>query len=303
MPKDEHRATDLGRALDGFLQTVVFESGLSEKTLSAYGADLQAYAASLAAAEVTRPRDIERDHVLEYLIGLRKRGLAPRSLARHLSSIRRFHRYLAAEGLLAADPTADFESPRHVQPLPRVLSPAEIERLIDAVDTSTTRGLRDAAILELFYSCGLRVSELAALALKDVFLDESSVRVRGKGSKVRLVPLGRTAAQRLTEWFGVRAAWTPREPIVFIGQRGARMGRMSLWNVVKRAARAANLRGSVKPHTLRHSFATHLLDGGADLRAVQEMLGHADIGTTQIYTHVSADRLSRAHRDYHPRAK
>jgi integrase/recombinase XerD len=303
MPKVAPGVTELDRALDGFLQTVVFESGLSERTLSAYGADLRAYVASLSAAEVFRPREIGRDHVLEYLIGLRKRGLAPRSLARHLSAIRRFHRYLAAEGLLKADPTGDFETPRHVKPLPRVLSPAEIERLIDSVDTTTSLGLRDAAILELFYSCGLRVSELGALALKDVSMEEASVRVRGKGSKVRLVPLGRAAMQRLSKWLAVRAEWKPCEPAVFIGQRGARMGRTSLWSVVKRAAREANLRGNVKPHTLRHSFATHLLDGGADLRAVQEMLGHADIGTTQIYTHVSADRLSRTHREHHPRAK
>ena len=294
---------EIDRALDGFLQTVVFESGLSEKTLAAYGADLRAYVKSLSAAEVTRPRGIDRDHVLGHLISLRKSGLAPRSLARHLSAIRRFHRYLAAEKLREPDPTADFESPRHVKPLPRVLSHTEVERLIEAVDTTTTRGLRDATILELFYSCGLRISELAALELKDVGLSESSVRVRGKGSKVRLVPLGRAAIDRVTAWLGSRADWKPRDPAVFIGARGGRMGRTALWDVVKRAAREANLRGNVKPHTLRHSFATHLLDGGADLRAVQEMLGHADIGTTQIYTHVSAERLAGTHRTHHPRAK
>jgi integrase/recombinase XerD len=302
MSADASRATELDRALDGFLHTVVFESGLSEKTLSAYGADLRAYIASLAAAKVTRPRDIERDHVLGHLIALRKGGLAPRSLARHLSAIRRFHRHLSAEGIISTDPTADFESPRHVKPLPRVLSLSEVERLIASAD-STPIGIRDAAILELLYSCGLRISELGALSIKDVYIEESAVRVRGKGSKVRLVPLGRTVLKRVAEWLDVRAQWKPRDTTVFIGRRGGRMGRTTLWNVVKRAAREANLRGNVKPHTLRHSFATHLLDGGADLRAVQEMLGHSDIGTTQIYTHVSAERLSATHRAHHPRAK
>jgi len=296
-------ANELQNALEAFLQATVFESGLSEQTLAAYGADLAAYVAALASAGVRRPASIDRDHVLGHLIALRKGGLSPRSLSRHLSAIRRFHRYLGAEGLLKIDPTGDFESPRHVKPLPRVLSPSEVERLVESIDTSTPRGVRDAAILELFYSSGLRISEVASLPMKGVSTEESTVRVRGKGSKVRLVPLGRMAMQRLNDWLAVRGEWKPKDATVFIGPRGACMGRTALWTVVKRAARGANLRGNTTPHTLRHSFATHLLDGGADLRAVQEMLGHADIGTTQIYTHVSADRLSRAHRDFHPRAK
>jgi integrase/recombinase XerD len=297
------KPSELSRALDAFLQAIVFESGLSDRTLSAYAGDLRRYIASLDDAGIRTPRGIERDHVLEHLIALRKKGLAPRSLARHVSAIRRFHRFLHGEGLVKSDPTADFETPRHVTPLPRVLSPSEVERLIDSVDTTTTRGVRDAAILELFYSCGLRISELTRLPIKDVSVDEASVRVRGKGSKVRLVPLGRTAIHRLNDWLALRSEWKPKDETVFIGRRGKRMSRTSLWQVVKRAARDARLRGNATPHTLRHSFATHLLDGGADLRAVQEMLGHADIGTTQVYTHVSADRLSRAHRDFHPRAK
>lgn len=303
MPRGERTPTEIDRALDAFLQTAVFEFGLAEKSISAYAHDLRSYVDSLGDAGITRLSQLERDHVLGHLIALRKHGLSPRTLARHLSAIRRFHRYLVSERAMDEDPTADFESPRHVKPLPRVLSPSEVERVIGCVDTTTPRGVRDAAILELFYSCGLRVSELSGLPANDVSMDEASLRVRGKGSKVRLVPLGRECMQRLTRWLEVRTEWKPRDPTLFVGPGGRRMGRTTVWQVVKRASREAHLRGNVTPHTLRHSFATHLLDGGADLRAVQEMLGHADIGTTQIYTHVSADRLSRTHRSFHPRAK
>lgn len=303
MPGETRRESELDLALDAFLRTVVYESGLAEKTLSAYASDLKAYISSLRDAAVLVPGRIERDHVLGHLIALRKRGLAPRSLSRHLSAIRRFHQHLAGEKIIESDPTADFESPRHVKSLPNVLSPSEVERVIESPDLTTPKGVRDAAILELFYSCGLRISELAALPLKDVSIEEATVRVRGKGSKVRLVPLGRTAMQRLSAWLGVRAEMQPGESVLFVGPGGKRMGRTTVWQVVKRAARDAHVRGNVTPHSLRHSFATHMLDQGADLRAVQEMLGHADIGTTQIYTHVSSDRLSKAHRAFHPRAK
>ncbi len=293
----------LHAALESFLRASVFESGLAEKTLSAYGADLHTYLAFLEKQGVREPDRVTRDVVLEHLIALRKAGLAARSTARHLSAIRRFHRFMAHEKIAAADPTDDFDSPRTGRALPRVLSPRDVERLIAAPDTSTPEGLRDAAILELFYSCGLRISELAVLPISNVLLEESSVRVRGKGSKVREVPIGRQAMGRISTWIDVRAIWKPKHTTLFINRRGSHMGRTSLWTVVKRAASLAGLPADVTPHTLRHSFATHLLDGGADLRAVQEMLGHADISTTQIYTHVSTDRLAKAHRNFHPRAK
>lgn len=296
------RRGPLAALLDGYLKAGVFESGLSEKTLVAYASDLSRYIARLEDAGIADPSDILREDVLDHLIALRKEGLAARSVARHLSAIRRFHLYLAAEGLLEKDPTQDFDSPRMTRSLPHVLSPGEVEALIAAPDLGSEKGLRDSAILELFYSCGLRVSELAALTLRDVSLEESSLRVRGKGSKVRIVPLGERAAERLNAWFDIRPGWNAKRPSVFVSTRGNQMNRTSVWKVVKDAARSANIRQNVTPHMLRHSFATHLLDNGADLRAVQEMLGHADIATTQIYTHVSTDRLSKAHQEFHPRA-
>ena len=292
----------LTRLLDRYIEASVFESGLADKTLVAYAADLRRYIAHLEDGGIRKPDDILREDVLDHLITLRKEKLAARSIARHLSAIRRFHQFLVDERLLESNPTEDFDSPRVIKSLPHVLSASEVERLINAPDLSTEKGIRDAAILELFYSCGLRISELAQLPLHDLSLEESAVRVRGKGSKVRLVPLGGRAIERLEAWLELRPGWKAKGGALFVSTRGKPMSRTSVWQVVKDAARAANIRQNVSPHMLRHSFATHLLDNGADLRAVQEMLGHADIATTQIYTHVSTDRLSKAHQQFHPRA-
>jgi integrase/recombinase XerD len=287
--------------LDQFMQASVFESGLADRTLSAYSADIGAYLAFLDSVGIRDPGAIARNHVLDHLILLRREGLSARSAARHLSAIRRFHRFLREERFAPSDPTDGFDSPRLIRSLPHVLTSMEVERLLEAPDQTTPQGLRDSAILELFYSCGLRISELSGLPLRDVSLDESSVRVRGKGTKVRLVPLGRRAMERIRAWLEVRGQGKVRDDTLFLSTRGTRMSRTSVWQVVKRHARAANISKNVTPHTLRHCFATHLLDHGADLRAVQEMLGHADIATTQIYTHVSVERLSRAHKEFHPR--
>jgi integrase/recombinase XerD len=284
------------------MEAAVFESGLSERTLSAYSADLRTYLDHLAASGVRRPQDIAREHVLDHLIAIRKAGLSTRSATRHLSAIRRFHGFLRDEHVVDTDPTDGFDSPRLMQALPHVLSQVEVERLLSAPDTSKPQGVRDAAIMELFYSSGLRISELAGLRLRDVSLEESALRAHGKGTKVRLVPLGEKAINRIRDWLEIRAQGKVVDDTLFLSTRGRRMSRTSLWQVVKRCARAANIRQNVTPHMLRHSFATHLLDHGADLRAVQEMLGHSDIATTQIYTHVSVERLSRAHKDFHPRA-
>lgn len=288
--------------VDQFLQTAVFEAGLAEATVSAYAADLRGYVEFLEAAGVREPRQITREIVLDHLIALRKTPLAARSTARHLSAIRRFHAFLRDEHALVTDPTEDFDTPRLKRGLPKALSNSDIERMLDAPDRTTREGVRDAAILELFYSCGLRISELAKLPLRDVSLEEGAIRVRGKGAKVRLVPIGARATDRVRAWMAVRADEHARDETLFVNGRGRRMSRTGVWLVVKRYARAANVRQNVTPHMLRHTFATHLLDNGADLRAVQEMLGHKDIATTQIYTHVSTDRLSKAHRAFHPRA-
>jgi integrase/recombinase XerD len=287
--------------LDRFLEAAVIEAGFSEATLDAYSRDLRRYVAHMEDRSIAHPNDVIREDVLDHLIALRRDGMATRSTARHLSAIRAFHRFLKAEGISEKDPVEGFDSPRLIQSLPHVLSSKEVEDLLAAPDRETPEGTRDAAILELFYSCGLRISELANLPLRETALEESSVRVRGKGTKTRLVPLGARAIERIAAWLQVRNDQTILDDTLFLSSRGRRMSRTGVWQVVKRHANMAGIRQNVTPHMLRHSFATHLLDNGADLRAVQEMLGHSDIGTTQIYTHVSAERLSRAHRDFHPR--
>jgi len=287
--------------LDRFMEAGVFEAGLSERTLSAYAADIRRYLAGLALQGIDDMNEVLREDVLDHLDALGIQGLGARSVSRHLSAIRQFHRFLASERVVAKDIVEVFDSPRLTRSLPKFLSSAEVERLLAAPDPASPTGLRDAAILEVFYSCGLRISELAGLLLQDISLEESTVRVRGKGSKVRVVPLGRGAIAKVHPWMAQRETWGPKAPMLFLGRAGQRMSRTGVWLVVKHCARAANIRQNVTPHMLRHSFATHLLDHGADLRAVQEMLGHSDIATTQIYTHVSSERLAQAHKQFHPR--
>lgn len=298
----DEQPTPLQLQLDSYLRASVFESGLAEKSLEAYASDLNRYLGELSGNGIDKPEDILREDVLDHLIALRKENMVARSISRHLSAIRRFHLYLVDERITDTNPTEDFDSPRIVNSLPHVLSSQEIESMLASPDASTDKGIRDTAILEIFYSCGLRISELSNLHVMNVQLNESSIRVQGKGSKTRLIPLGGKAIQAISYWYSVRVRWKQNDNTVFLSTRGLRMSRQSIWLVVKHAARAANIRQNVTPHMLRHSFATHLLDNGADLRAVQEMLGHSDISTTQIYTHVSRDRLSSAHQKFHPRA-
>jgi integrase/recombinase XerD len=292
----------LERMLDHFLKATVFESGLAERTVSAYAADLRQYLASLDDNGVDNAADVVAEDILDHLIALRKNGLSARSAARHLSAIRRFHAFLCVEKMAAASPADTLDSPRIMRALPHVLSNVEVERLLEAAAYDPANAARNEALMELFYACGLRISELAALPLREVSFEEGTVRVRGKGAKTRIVPLGARAHQKLAAWLNVRNAGVVNDDTLFLSPRGTRMSRTSVWQVVKDCARAANIGQNVTPHMLRHSFATHLLDNGADLRAVQELLGHTDIATTQIYTHVSVDRLKKAHQDFHPRA-
>ncbi|MEA3364944.1 MAG: tyrosine-type recombinase/integrase, partial [Candidatus Hydrogenedentes bacterium] len=226
----------LRRLLDRFLETSVFESGLADKTLEAYASDLSAYTEQIEHGGITDPNQVTRDHVLAHLIALRKGGLSARSAARHLSAIRRFHRFLHEEHLADRDPTEGMDSPRLIRALPHVLSALEVENLLAAPDLSRKHGVRDAAILELFYACGLRISELATLPLRDVSLDESMVRVRGKGSKVRIVPLGNRAIDRIRAYLPGRSEGKVLDDTLFLSSRGRRMSRSSVWQVVKRAA-------------------------------------------------------------------
>lgn len=291
----------LERLRDQYLEATVFESGLADKTLAAYAADLERYIRHLDENGIHSPDGVMREDLLDHLIQLRKEGLSSRSVSRHLSAIRRFHRFMCDERITQHNPAEGFDNPRIIQSLPHVLSNRQVEDLLAAPGLANENAIRDTAILEVFYSCGLRISELANLPLRDVSLEEAAIRVRGKGNRVRLVPFGQRAIQCIQTWLDLRARSNPKDDALFLSKRGRHMGRTSVWTVVKHAARAANITQNVTPHMLRHSFATHLLDNGADLRAVQEMLGHADIATTQIYTHVSTERLSQAHRQFHPR--
>jgi integrase/recombinase XerD len=291
-------------ALDSFLEHLVVERGLAQNSLEAYRRDLSRYLGHLTARgqAVTA---LDRTEVPRYLLALREAGLSPRSVARHLSAIRQFHRFLIRDGRAAEDPTAHVDSPRPWHRLPTVLSIQEVDRLLAAEVPATPQGLRDQAMLELMYASGLRVSELVGLKLGDVDLGVGVVRALGKGNKERLVPFGDTAAMRLRAY---QADGRPRlekarpSPFLFLGRHGGGLTRQAFWQLIKRQAAAAGIRKPVTPHTLRHSFATHLLERGADLRAVQLMLGHADIGTTQIYTHVSRARLKAIYDKHHPRA-
>jgi integrase/recombinase XerD len=291
-------------AVDPFLEYLVVERGLAQNTLEAYRRDLTRYTEYLAGRGQT-VTDLDRTEVPRYLLALREAGLSPRSVARHLSAIRQFHRFLAGEGGAAEDPTAHVEAGRPWRRLPDVLSPSEVEQLLAAAPRTPTE-LRDQAMLEVMYASGLRVSELVGLRLSDPDVAVGVVRVLGKGSKERLVPLGEVAAARLTEYLShgrpLLAKGRP-SPYLFLGRHGRNLTRQMFWQMLRRRARMAGIGRRVTPHTLRHSFATHLLERGADLRSVQLMLGHADIGTTQIYTHVSRAHLQAVYAKYHPRAR
>jgi len=292
-------SADVQRALDLFLDHLALERGLAQNTIAAYRRDLEAHLEFLAQIDLARLDRADESHLLRYLGRLRKAGAAPTTVLRKLSALRSFYRYLVREAVIAADPTANLESHRLEARLPGVLSLAEVEAMLSKPDLSTARGLRDAALLELLYATGLRVSELTQLEVGDVNLKLGFVRCIGKGSRERIVPLGRKAIAALERYLPTRKG-DPQA--LFPGRSGGKMTRVACWKIIKRYAALAGVAARVSPHTLRHSFATHLLERGADLRAIQEMLGHADISTTEIYTHVSADHLREVYQSTHPRA-
>ncbi len=290
--------------IDRFLEHLVVERGLAQNSLEAYRHDLARYASYLKGRR-KRVTALDRTEVPRYLLVLRESGLSPRSVARHLSAIRQFHRFLVREGHATEDPTAHLESPHPWRRLPTVLSSEEVERLLAPRELKTPRELRDRAMLEVLYASGLRVSELVGLRLADLDFAVGIVRVLGKGDKERLVPLGDAALASLRAY--LTHGRPPLEkrrvsPHLFLGRHGRGLTRQMFWQLLKRYARAAGITKRVTPHTLRHSFATHLLERGADLRSVQLMLGHADIGTTQIYTHLSRAHLKAIYDKHHPRA-
>jgi len=285
-----------------FLDAVWLESGLSENTLNAYRTDLAAFEGWLGKKKL--PLDaVTRAELLGYLAANVRQGLSPRSSARRLSTLRRFYRYLLREGLIGEDPTADVRSPSMGRPLPKSITEASVEKLL-AAPPETTLGVRDRAMLETMYASGLRVSELVALALNELDLTTGLVRVTGKGGKERIVPLGDEATSRLGDYLkGARPSLLGEQKsgAVFLTRRGQPMTRQAFWQLIKRYSTLAGIDSSLSPHSLRHAFATHLLNHGADLRSVQMLLGHADLSTTQIYTHVAKARLQTLHASHHPR--
>lgn len=280
------------------------ERGLSPASVDAYRRDLRDFGNWLAAAKKT-VYQARREHLLAYLKHLRGRGLASRSASRSLSAVRGFYRFATAHLEFEADPTDDVSNPRAGFALPKMLSETEVEALLAAPDAATPLGLRDRAMLELLYASGLRVSELVGLPRDRVDLDGGILRVSGKGGRERLVPFGKSAAEWLERYLSrVRPALDKKgRSELFLSARGAPMTRQRFWQLVDRYRRSAGIRRKLSPHALRHAFATHLLEHGADLRALQMMLGHADISTTQIYTRVSTARLRTVYDRYHPRAR
>jgi integrase/recombinase XerD len=291
-------------AAEGFLYHLAVERGRSPHTLDAYRRDIARFVAFLADRGTTEPEAVAQGDLADFLVHLDAEGLGARSLARARSAIRQLFRYLVAEGILEHDPTHQVEAPRFPSPLPTVLSESQVEALLDAPDPSSALGLRDRAMIQVLYSAGLRVSELVSVPTHQVRLDPAVILVRGKRDKERLVPLGEVAASWLAKYLmQSRPQLDPqtRSTTLFVSQRGTAMTRQNFWQRLRRHALTAGIRGKVSPHVLRHSFATHLLAHGADLRALQAMLGHADVTTTQIYTHVASERLKRVHAEYHPR--
>jgi integrase/recombinase XerD len=286
-----------------FLDYLSVEKGLAKNSLSAYATDLRRFGHWLNDQSIELER-VERIQIVKYFQSLRAAGISARSVARALAAIRGLFRFLVSEKHLKADPTENLENPKLWSSLPKSILPEEVDALLAAPDVSTPDGLRDAAMLELLYATGLRVSELIRVRIDDVVMDAGFLRTMGKGSKERIVPFGDSARTAIVKYMeGGRAELDKySDPHLFLSRRGRPMTRQSFWMKIGRYAREAGIKAHISPHVLRHSFATHLLENGADLRSVQMMLGHADISTTQIYTHVSRARLQRMYEQFHPRA-
>ena len=287
--------------IERFCEAMLLEAGLAEASVASYRRDLQ-LAERLCAKPLPDFSAADVQAVLAQLLDLQRKAS---SMARMRVSLRRFFAWMVEERLRADDPTVLLEAVRHEKPLPRSLSEAEVERLLAAPDLATPAGLRDAAMLELLYACGLRVSELVGLPLSAVFLQEAVLRVRGKGDKVRLVPMGEQAAEMVERYCGEARPLLLEgrvSDVLFIAARGGAMNRRTFWKLIHDYAIAVGIRTAVSPHTLRHAFATHLVNHGADLRVVQMLLGHSNLSTTQIYTHVAEARLAKVFAAHHPRA-
>ena len=288
-----------------YLAALELERNLSENTISSYKNDISSLVNFLQDSGLNDPAEITSKNLSDYFSLLVKLGLSSRSSARYYSSIKGFFGYLFSNGYIKINPMEKISAPKVSKSLPNVLNINEIEKILAEPDVRKKLGLRDKALLEIFYACGLRVSELTNLKISDLFLNEEMIRVFGKGSKERFVPIGSSAINWVGEYLKSSRPLLEKKAksqhILFLNNRGTRLSRMGVWKIVNNYAELAGIKKEVHPHTFRHSFATHLLEGGADLRAVQEMLGHVDISTTQIYTHIDRDYIKQVHRDHHPR--
>ncbi|HTY38536.1 MAG TPA: site-specific tyrosine recombinase XerD [Bacteroidota bacterium] len=303
-------SADERAVLDGeirqYFDFLRLEKGVTRHTFDSYQFDLAKYRTFLAAAGIRSGTKVTEDHISDFLKELSKRRLSARTVARILSAIRGFHRFLVGEGMHDDDPTENVDTPKRSKNLPGVLSLAEIESILKQPDIRKPLGMRDRAIIEVLYATGVRVSELTGLKQSDLMFDSELILVFGKGSKERLVPIGSSAIDWVTRYQREVRIHLARpgksQDVLFLNFRGGKLTRAAIRDMVVKYAKKAGIRKEIHPHTFRHSFATHLLEGGADLRAVQEMLGHADISTTQIYTHIDREYLKEVHRTFHPRA-
>jgi integrase/recombinase XerD len=290
--------------MDEFLYHLAVERGLAENTLVSYRADLSDFLVFLRKRKTENLDQADKDTIMAYLYTLQLKGRSSATVSRHLAALRSFFRFLVREGTLAKDPTADLESPKLPQKLPRVLTVEEVDLLLGQPMVGEPCGLRDKAMLELLYATGIRVTELVTLDLEQVHIDNGFIRCFGKGEKERMVPMGDVAVRCLQEYLdrGRPKLMRDNNQSFFVNQHGRRLTRQGFWKIIKKYAGSAGITKEVTPHTMRHSFATHLLENGADIRSVQEMLGHADISTTQIYTHLTKNKLKEIYNRTHPRA-
>jgi integrase/recombinase XerD len=290
--------------IDSFLNYLSVERGLAKNTIDSYQRDLTGYINFLESSGFNALSKIQRSDITNFMVSQKNRGLSVNSVARALAAIKSFHRFLVRERVLKADPTSLVDSPRLWKKIPETLSLNEVVALLRQPNVRDKQGMRDKALLETLYATGMRISEAADLKVSNVNLEVGFARCIGKGNKERVVPLGKKAIEGLRKYLDVsrpKFLGSNESDFVFLSRLGKKISRQSLWKIIKRYAREARIKKPIWPHTLRHSFATHLLERGADLRAVQEMLGHANISTTQIYTHINKDRLKTIHRKFHPR--
>jgi integrase/recombinase XerD len=291
--------------LKEYLSILKLEKNLSDNTVASYGNDINSFLQFVESRKIDDPSIIKQNHIADFFKSLKELGLSGRSAARYYSSIKGFFNYLFLSKYITENPIGKISSPKLAKNLPPVLSVREIDLILSKPDTDNKLGLRDKAVLELLYACGTRVSELINIKISDLFFDDEVIRVFGKGSKERIIPIGRSAImwtnKYLKESRVLLMKKTKSENYLFLNNRGTKLSRMGVWKIVDRYVKETGLEKEIHPHTFRHSFATHLLEGGADLRAVQEMLGHADISTTQIYTHIDRDYIKQVHKEFHPR--